>query len=376
MSEPHSQINGGYDVQGVLSLGCSVAVLTNGGYADAERHPGEAAGVFSNASTITDVHGVYGRTAQPLENVVNWPSCTVWGDENSPLNYKVTVTGVTAEGFPHPSNRTVMKHWARWEPSRCFYNNTPDDKTAVAEPAPPRPLPQPFSRTLELSSPPLNGSDVRILQHLLHRAGKCAPSPAGPAAPSGTYDGPTARAVACFQAQQGLPVDSSFGEQTAWAALHVLSDDGWHDDGQSAAELGYKYKILLPVHRNRSVETTGVLLDAHNRQCSQGRGLSFSRLRAAHTHCWSGHFIHSRVGCASLNDTTAHGQAAAVISRPCAWARRRCSRPEVQSGASMAGSYRRWLPRRSGPPRLCRAELFLAFRRHAHRPVGAGLQLT
>jgi hypothetical protein len=38
-----------------------------------------------------------------------------------------------------------------------------------------------------------------------------------------------------------------------------LSDDNYTDSGIPAEQLGYSYKIVVPVHRNRSIETTGWL---------------------------------------------------------------------------------------------------------------------
>ena len=43
-----------------------------------------------------------------------------------------------------------------------------------------------------------------------------------------------------------------------------LAADGFIDDGSSAGSYnnGYLYKLVLPVHRNRSIETTITLFDA------------------------------------------------------------------------------------------------------------------
>ena len=120
-------------------------------------------------------------------------------------------------------------------------------------------LPLPFSRELLAATPPLTGPDVTILQNLLLRA-ECNYS-----APTGVYDAPTGGAVACFQRQRTLNASGAVDNATAWHLLEALGDDGWQDDGRSAADLGdFLYKVLLPVHRNRSVETTATLLDAHN----------------------------------------------------------------------------------------------------------------
>eukprot|EP00662_Eupelagonemidae_sp_cell21_P040347 gene40347-1359_t len=72
---------------------------------------------------------------------------------------------------------------------------------------------------------------------------------------TGLYDASTAAAVSCFQREAGVRTVK---------LVNTLSADGWTDDGRSAAELGFKFKVLVPVHRNRSVETTATLLDAHN----------------------------------------------------------------------------------------------------------------
>jgi hypothetical protein len=127
--------------------------------------------------------------------------------------------------------------------------------------------PDPFSRELRVAVPPLAGPDVDILQNLLLRAGNCSGHHDGVF--TGAFDGDTARAVACFQQRTGgVPSGGSpgvVGNATAWRVLQVLSLDGYRDDGRSAAALGgYAYKLLIPVHVNRSVETVATLLDAHN----------------------------------------------------------------------------------------------------------------
>jgi hypothetical protein len=46
--------------------------------------------------------------------------------------------------------------------------------------------------------------------------------------------------------------------------LHCCSDDRYRDDGTPARAWGKKYKIHVPVHRNRSVESVATLFDADN----------------------------------------------------------------------------------------------------------------
>ena len=124
MAEPHCQMNGKFTLQGLRSNGCSVAVLANGGYVDEERHPGLPAGMFSNDSSASDVVGYFGRTSQPEAGIVNWPACSVVGNEDSPLNWIINLEGISAHGFPPPADRTKIVHWERWEKTHCYYNNT------------------------------------------------------------------------------------------------------------------------------------------------------------------------------------------------------------------------------------------------------------
>ena len=115
-------------------------------------------------------------------------------------------------------------------------------------------FPAPFSRPLALSDPPTAGRDVTILQHLLSRA----PDGCALAKVTGLYDSATAVSLACFAGTAVLDMPA------AHLVLSGLSSDGYQDDGTPASALGYKYTIVLPVHRNRSVETHATLLDAHN----------------------------------------------------------------------------------------------------------------
>ena len=121
-------------------------------------------------------------------------------------------------------------------------------------------FPAPFHRKLVWhSESPLRGSDVTVLQQLLRRIpGKCAL--ACGCGCSHVYDQATAEAVACYNNRSGGDLD----EETARRVLAELSDDGWTDDGTPANATGHLYKLLIPVHRNRSVETTAFLLDANN----------------------------------------------------------------------------------------------------------------
>lgn len=124
------------------------------------------------------------------------------------------------------------------------------------------PFPAPFTRPLHLAEPPMRGDDIVILQHLLQRAPaacalRCNNSDA---TCSGVFDVPTSAALACFLEKKQPFLDVPAAQRV----LSELTSDGWIDDGTPAAARGYKYKLLVPVHRNRSIETLATLLDGNN----------------------------------------------------------------------------------------------------------------
>lgn len=119
----------------------------------------------------------------------------------------------------------------------------------------------PFTRQLTLQSPPMQGADVVVLQNLLQRG---ISAPALAIGTNGTYDAATADAVRDWQAKVGLQATGDVDAATAAKVLAMYSRDGYKDDGRPASERGYLYKVHLPVHRNRSIETTATLYDAHN----------------------------------------------------------------------------------------------------------------
>jgi len=111
-------------------------------------------------------------------------------------------------------------------------------------------MPCPFTRPLVLQNPPLNGSDVYILQKLLSRA-----IPATPV--SEYYDEKTQAAVLQFQTNNKIAASGTFDPQTANALLSGYIDDGYKDDG--TIPKGVLYKMHIQVYSNRSIETQGVL---------------------------------------------------------------------------------------------------------------------
>ena len=122
-------------------------------------------------------------------------------------------------------------------------------------------FPAPFWRTLRVTSPALAGRDVTILQGLLQRApSKCRLSCDRRGGCSGVYDEATAASLACTTGTSG----GSFDADAARFVLKTLSSDGWHDDGSPASKSGHLYKLVIPVHRNRSVETIATLHDANH----------------------------------------------------------------------------------------------------------------
>ncbi len=76
----------------------------------------------------------------------------------------------------------------------------------------------------------------------------------------------TADSLACFLgAAGGAPAAPAvLDAAAARRVLASLSSDGFVDDGAPASTLGYRYKLSIPVHRNRSIETNASLLDADN----------------------------------------------------------------------------------------------------------------
>ena len=125
-------------------------------------------------------------------------------------------------------------------------------------------MPAPFSTPLRLGN---DSAQVVVLHHLLARTPTGAPQ----VNLSDTNFGIATRdAVRAFQsAGAGAPLSPTgvVDRATALALLDdAYTDDHYEDDGTSAADHGpqYKYKILIPVHRNRSIQTNATFLDAHN----------------------------------------------------------------------------------------------------------------
>jgi len=115
-------------------------------------------------------------------------------------------------------------------------------------------LPCPFTRELSLQTPLLSGSDVYVLQNLLLRTVVTLPL-------TSQYDEHTEQAVTIFQKKNNLNPTGIVDENTAVEILNVALDDNYKDDGK--IPLGYKYKVFVPVYRNRSIETAATLYAAN-----------------------------------------------------------------------------------------------------------------
>lgn len=121
-------------------------------------------------------------------------------------------------------------------------------------------MPPPFTRELYVSSPMMTGNDVLIAQTLLNRATSTSPK----LSTDGVYGSASAKATSQFQALNGLKSTGTVDDTTAQKMMDQLSADGYKDSGFSAASMGYLYKLHIPVHNNRSIETTATLFDADN----------------------------------------------------------------------------------------------------------------
>lgn len=136
-------------------------------------------------------------------------------------------------------------------------------------------MPFPFTRELFVNLPSPQGSDVIILQELLKRSEQQKKSTlrsqpktsTTQVKVTGKYDQQTAEAVGQFQNDYvgKLSVTGVFDSKTANTLLKLFSQDGVKDNGFTAASMGKLFKISLPVHSNRSIETVGSLYDKNNK---------------------------------------------------------------------------------------------------------------
>lgn len=122
-------------------------------------------------------------------------------------------------------------------------------------------MPLPFYRELEVSKPLLSGNDVIIAQQLLSRNPSVQPSLTA----DGVYGSASETATKQFQKAIGLKATGIIDSTTAQKLLDLHSADGVKDSGFSAGSLGYLFKLHVPVHTNRSIETVSTLYDKNNK---------------------------------------------------------------------------------------------------------------
>jgi peptidoglycan hydrolase-like protein with peptidoglycan-binding domain len=98
----------------------------------------------------------------------------------------------------------------------------------------------------------------------------------------GVFGPASATATAQFQKANGLSADGSgiLGVETAQKLLDLHSADGYKDSGFTAASMGYLFKLHVPVHNNRSIETVSTLYDKNNNVL-----LTFTTRTHGHRYC-------------------------------------------------------------------------------------------
>lgn len=117
-------------------------------------------------------------------------------------------------------------------------------------------MPRPFTRVLQLQDPPMTGIDVYILQNLLKKV-----VPALPA--TGLFGNETKLALETFEISHSPPPASGVLDPVeACEVLTLLGQDSYRDNGATARSMGYLYKIHIPLHSNRSLESNATLYDA------------------------------------------------------------------------------------------------------------------
>ena len=122
-------------------------------------------------------------------------------------------------------------------------------------------MPAPFYRELFVTDPLMTGIDVSIAQTLLMRDDSVDKNFSA----CGKYGDQSAKATADFQTAHNLPSTGTLDSVSAQLLLDLHSDDEYSDSGFTAASMGYLYKIHIPVHTNRSVETYSTLYDKDNK---------------------------------------------------------------------------------------------------------------
>lgn len=116
-------------------------------------------------------------------------------------------------------------------------------------------MPPPFTRELRSG---MTGADVLLAQNLLPRT-----SGIGKLKLTSTYDAATVAAVQQFQRMHFRPPSGVLDASAASTLLEENSNDNYRDPLMFPLPKPYKYKIHIPVHENRSIETTATLYAAN-----------------------------------------------------------------------------------------------------------------
>ena len=112
----------------------------------------------------------------------------------------------------------------------------------------------PFQRELKLNNTsPMHGKDVIIMQNLLQRC------PGLTIRATGVFDDQTVGNLTTFQKIYNIIPDGVFRIDSAKVLLEHFMSDGFKDDGYIPSWC--KFKLYVPVHRDRNIETVGILYD-------------------------------------------------------------------------------------------------------------------
>lgn len=111
-------------------------------------------------------------------------------------------------------------------------------------------FPPPFTGELKKGD---TGGTVGVFQFLVFRALNMSQHI------NQKFDEVTIEATQNLQVKHGLGVTGYMDLPTAQFVMSHLTRDRYVDDGQPAEALGYKYKVVIDVHQNRSIESKGRL---------------------------------------------------------------------------------------------------------------------
>jgi hypothetical protein len=123
-------------------------------------------------------------------------------------------------------------------------------------------MPLPFTRELFVTSPLMTGNDVVIAQTLLNRD----PSVKNSLTVDGVFGKDSQAATISFQTANSIKSSGIVDKTSADTLLKLYEADGYKDSGFTAASKGYLYKVHIPVHSSRSIETYAKLFDKDNNE--------------------------------------------------------------------------------------------------------------